>query len=200
MGSAWGLTFPLPGRTLRHIYGPLFFFCLHVSQPPSQTVPLSKSELKFSTLKTWKQEKRIFSNMGFLVETGFSWFYSWQIGPLSTFCNVHTVPQVMGEPARKEQLLMETLYHPAELQPTVSSERWTGVGRRQVWGLACCGKSTPTAFWWFARRKEGGDHLPFLPPVQLSQRVVPFFPESSAPPQGCRFSSTEPSKMDLHRL
>lgn len=70
--------------------------------------------------------------MGFLVETGFSWFYSWRIGPLSTFCNVHMVPQVMGEPARKEQLLMETLYHPAELQPTVSSERWTGVGRRQV--------------------------------------------------------------------
>lgn len=38
VGSAWGLTFPLPGRTLRDIYGPLFF-CLHVSQPPSQTVP-----------------------------------------------------------------------------------------------------------------------------------------------------------------
>lgn len=24
MGSAWDLTFPLPGRTLRDIYGPLF--------------------------------------------------------------------------------------------------------------------------------------------------------------------------------
>lgn len=141
--------------------------------------------------------------MGFLVETGFSWFYSWRIGPLSTFCNVYMVPQVMWEPARKEQLLMETLHHPAE--PTVSSERWTGAGRSQVWGLACCGKLTPTAFRWFARLKEGGDHLPFLSSChlycrKLSQRVVPFLPESSAPPQGCRFSSTEPSKMDLHQL
>lgn len=57
VGSVWGLTFPLPGRTLRDIYGPLFF-CLHVSQPPSQTVPLSKSELKFSTLKTWKRREK----------------------------------------------------------------------------------------------------------------------------------------------
>lgn len=51
------LTFLLPGRTLRDIYGPLFF-CLHVSQPPSQTVPLSKSELEFSTLKTWKPREK----------------------------------------------------------------------------------------------------------------------------------------------
>lgn len=57
--------------------------------------------------------------MGFLVETGFSWFYSWRIGPLSTFCNVHMVPQLMWEPARTKQRLIEALYHQVELQPAV---------------------------------------------------------------------------------
>lgn len=57
VGSAWGLTFALTGGTLRDIYGPLLF-CLHASQPPSQTVLLSKSGLKFSTLKTWKPREK----------------------------------------------------------------------------------------------------------------------------------------------
>lgn len=71
----------------------------------------------------------------------------------------------MWEPARKEQLLMETLHHPAELQPTVSSVRWTGVDHRQVQGLARCGKLTPTAFRRLARLRREGSLFPSSGPA-----------------------------------
>lgn len=60
---------------------------------------------------------------------------------------------------------METFHHPAELQPTVSSERWTGVGRRQVRGLACCEKLTPTAFQRLARLRREGSIFPSSGPA-----------------------------------
>lgn len=139
----------------------------------------------------------------FLAETGFFWFYSWRIGPLSTFCNVHTVPQVMWEPAKRNSCswkhftillscsLLCLLRDGQELatgrsRDSLAVESWL---RQPFGGLPGLGG-------------RGASSLPqVLSPVllQLSKRVVPFLPESSAPHQG--FSSTEPSKIDgLHLL
>lgn len=95
--------------------------------------------------------------------------------------------------SKKEQLLMETLHHPAELQPTVSSERWTGVGHRQVQGLACCGKLTPTAFWRLARLRREGSLFPSSGPATCTAATQQ--ESGSLPP---RIFSTTPG-LQQHR-